>query len=129
MSRKQLYVVALFAALACAPPPGREDPVKGHREYNVLAAEEIEKLNVANAYEAIEKARPQYLRTRGKTTTKATTIERAIVFLDGVPYGVISSLRGINVAQITAIQFYPGGDAVTRFGSQYGAGVIEVRTR
>jgi hypothetical protein len=129
MSREHLCAVALFAAIACAPPPGQGDPVKGHREYNVLAAEEIAKLNVANAYEAIEKARPQYLRTRGKTTTKTTTIERAIVFLDGIPYGVISSLRGINVAQITAIQFYPGSDAVTRFGSEYGAGVIEVRTR
>jgi hypothetical protein len=129
MSRKHLFAVALFAAIACAPQPGREDPVKGHREYNVLPAEEIEKLNVGNAYDAIAKARPQYLKTRGKTTTKATTIERAIVFLDGSPYGVISSLRGINVAQITAIQFYPGNDAVTRFGSQYGAGVIEVRTR
>ncbi|HUQ99910.1 MAG TPA: hypothetical protein VM166_10675, partial [Gemmatimonadaceae bacterium] len=84
MKRKHLYAVALFAAIACAPQPGREDPVKGHREYNVLTAEEIEKLNAANAYEAIEKSRPQYLRTRGKTTTKATTIERAIVFMDGV---------------------------------------------
>jgi hypothetical protein len=129
ISRKQLYAAVFFAAIACAPQPGREDPIKGHREYNVLPAEEMETLNVANAYEAIEKARPQYLRTRGKTTTNTTTIERAVVFLDGVPYGVISSLRGISVAQITVIQFYPGSDAVTRFGSQYGAGVIEVRTR
>ncbi|HUQ98856.1 MAG TPA: hypothetical protein VM166_05325, partial [Gemmatimonadaceae bacterium] len=75
-----------------------------------------------------EKSRPQYLRTRGKTTTKATTIERAIVFMDGVPYGVISSLRGINVAQITVIQFYPGSDAVTRFGLGNASGAIEVTT-
>jgi len=129
MSRKQFYFVAFLAAVACAPPPGQTDPVKGHREYNVLTAEEIEQLNVVNAYEAITKSRPQYLRSRGKSTTKTNSVDRALVFVDGVPYGDISSLRGIAVAQITAIQFYPGSDAVTRFGSQYGAGVIEVRTR
>jgi hypothetical protein len=128
-NRSSFYLLAFLATVGCAPPPGQADPVKGHREYNVLAAEEIESLNVANAYEAITKSRPQFLRTRGKTTTKNNTVDRALVFLDGVPYGDINSLRGISVAQITSIQFYPGSDAVTRFGSQYGSGVIEVKTR
>ena len=129
MSRKHFYAVAFLAALACAPPPSQVDPVKGHREYNVLSAEEIEPMNVANAYEAISKSRPQFLRSRGKTTTKDNAIDRAVVFVDGVPYGDINSLRGITVGQITVIQFYPGTDAVTRFGSQFGSGVIDVRTR
>ena len=132
MTRKQLYFVAVLAALACAPPPpapGEMPPLRLHREPNLLTADEIEELNVVNAYEAISKARPQYLRSRGKTTTRTNTVDRALVFVDGVPYGDLASLRGIAVAQITAIQFYPGSDAVTRFGSQYGAGVIEVRTR
>src|SRR3954462_1864490 len=129
MSRKQFLFVAFLAALACTPPPGQMDPVKGHREYNVLTAEEIESLNVVNAYEAISKSRPQFLRSRGKSTTKTNSVDRALVFMDGVPYGDINSLRGVSVQQITLIQFYPGSNAVTRFGSQYGAGVIEVRTR
>ena len=129
MSRKQFLAVAFLAAIACAPPPGRTDPVKGHREYNVLTAEEIGQMNVANAYEAISKSRPQYLRSRGKSTTKENAIDRAVVFMDGVPYGDINALRGIAIGQITVVQFFPGTDAVTRFGSQFGSGVIDVRTR
>lgn len=130
MLRKTFYAAALLAVAACAPPPGTQtDPVTGHREYNVITAEEIEQLNVVNAYEAIRKARPQYFNSRGKTTTQSRTVERAVVFLDGVPYGQIPSLSQIGVAQITVIQYYPGSAAVTRYGSQYGAGVIEVSTR
>lgn len=42
---------------------------------------------------------------------------------------VDASLRNIAAAQISSIHFIRGTDAVTTYGMQYGAGVIDIRTK
>ena len=53
----------------------------------------------------------------------------AAVFLDGKWFGDLSSLRNISAPQISSIHFIRGTDAVTLYGMQYGAGVIDVKTK
>jgi outer membrane cobalamin receptor len=38
-------------------------------------------------------------------------------------------MRNIAASQISSIHFIRGTDAVTTYGMQYGAGVIDIRTR
>ena len=85
-----------------------------------------------NAYDVISHLRPQYLKTRGRTTIQtAPTVasEYASVFLDSQFYGDLNSLRNIASINIKEIRYLPANESVTRYGMQYGNGVIEIRTR
>ena len=83
----------------------------------------------ANAFEVVSKLRPQFLRSRGRTTITTGASEFPSVFVDGQYYGDLNSLRTIIAPQIKVIHYYNGPDAVTKFGMLYGSGAIEVTTR
>ena len=51
------------------------------------------------------------------------------VFVDGSPAGEASELRRIQPMNVREMRFYPSADAVTRWGRDYSAGVIEVIMR
>jgi hypothetical protein len=55
--------------------------------------------------------------------------EFATVFVDGQYFGDLASLRQLLTAQIKQIKYLNGPNAVTRYGMQYGSGIIEVSTR
>jgi hypothetical protein len=126
MSVKLLSVLTLAVTLACAAsgPPGRTG-----RDSTTIAADEIEASHESNAYDAVAKLRPGFLRSRGRTTINSGASEYPSVFVDGQFYGDLSSLRTIIAPQVKQIHYYNGPDAVTRFGMQYGSGAIEVTTR
>lgn len=54
---------------------------------------------------------------------------RAVVYLDGVRYGRVESLRNLNLEEIREIEFIDAGDATTRFGTDHLGGAILIRTR
>lgn len=52
-----------------------------------------------------------------------------MVYVDGQPFGGLSSLRSIAAPQIHEIRYYGMSDAVTKFGMQSGSGAIEIKTK
>ncbi|HEY3113466.1 MAG TPA: hypothetical protein VGJ62_07275 [Gemmatimonadaceae bacterium] len=123
---KSLYVLTLATAMACAAAGTGTTHVRDSR---LITEQEITAANESNAYDVVAKLRPNFLKTRGRSTINASASEYASVFLDGQLYGDLSTLHNIAATQIREIRYISGTDAVTRYGMQYGAGVIDVRTR
>jgi hypothetical protein len=114
--------------MACAPAASTTSTgVK--RQANVITQPEVQASFESNAYDVISKLRPMFLKTRGRSTVQGQAQEYASVFLDDQFYGDLSSLKNIASTQIQEIRYYPGTEVAMKFGMQYGAGVIAVRTR
>ncbi len=122
-----LYIPTVAAIMACVP--AATGSTHALRDSRVITEQEITAANESNAYDVVAKLRPNFLKTRGRSTINASASEYASVFLDGQLYGDLSALHNIAAPQIREIRYISGTDAVTRYGMQYGAGVIDVRTR
>ena len=96
---------------------------------NVITLQQIQAANVETAYELVSKFRADFLRSRGPNSILLKQTNEARVYLDNVDYGTISSLRNIQAASIAGIRFIQGRDAMTKYGSDHSAGVIEIYTR
>jgi len=116
-------VAALLACSSAGVNPGvKRDP-------NVITHEEFVASNEGNAYDAISKLRPLFLKSRGRTTINADAYDYPVVFVDGQRFGDLNSLKSIVAAQVLEARHLHGPDAVGKYGMQYGGGVIEITTR
>jgi hypothetical protein len=127
MLRKLSYAVVIAVMTACASAGSGNNTV--HRDSNLITQEEIGASTETNAYDAVARLRPLFLRTRGRTSINNQGDEHATVFVDGQRYGDLNSLKNIVANQIREIRYYSGPEAVTKFGMDYGSGAIEVITR
>jgi len=128
MVKKLVFVAAIVGSSACASTGGTSKM----KDYNVIQQSEITAQSGTNAYDVISHLRPQYLKTRGRTSIQAqpsVSSEYASVFVDSQYFGDLTSLRDIAAINIKEIRYLPANEAVTRYGMQYGNGVIEIRTR
>jgi hypothetical protein len=136
MSVKHLYLVAIAAALGCASQnanSGSSSSGVAQKSANYLPFSEIADAHAdANtAYDAVARLRPNWLAAHGVTsTTNASTTEYATVFVDGVLYGDLNTLRTLQAYHVADIRYYD----ITQSGAKYGirggsSGVIDVRTK
>jgi hypothetical protein len=135
MSVKHLYLLAAAAAFACAS--GGNDPgtidTGVPRKSNVLSSVEISaaRADAQTAWEAIARLRPNWLVSHGVTSTVANGggSEYATVYVDGQPYGDITTLHGIPAYHVSEIRYYNITEAGAKYGLRGGgSGVIEVIT-
>jgi hypothetical protein len=118
----------LCIGAACAPKTGANRAAS--RSPELITAEEIVESQAASAYEAVLKLRAHFLNSRGQTSVlNRSAPELPNVYLDGVKYGPVSSLRNIPANQVAQIRLYRAWEASTRFGTGNVAGVIEVISR
>ena len=125
-ARWALAVVALSIS-ACTPPRLG----LGKTSQNQLITEsEVEASHGSNAYEVIAKLRAGFLTYRGETSLyKSRSTPYPTVWVDGMEFGPIASLRNVPAAQIATIRLYRSWDATTKFGVGNMGGVIEITTR
>jgi len=134
MSVKHLCLIAVAAILGCAPATGTSGtsgtpPVP--RRGTLLTAEEIlaAHADVATAYDAISRLRPNWLAARGATFDPPSS-EFPVVFVNGRLYGELNSLRNIDASHVADVRYYSSAEAGSIFGLQGGlSGVIEVRMK
>jgi hypothetical protein len=104
----------------------------GHfdRRY-LISAEEIEaaKRPGWNAWDLIAQTRPTFLRSRGATSLRDLTPVQAVVYVDGIYFGKLESLRNLAVEEIRQIEFISSGDATTRYGTDHLGGAILISPR
>jgi len=93
---------------------------------NLLTRAELASVSANNAYEAIERLRPQWLRPRGPTSVTQPEGDWPLVYMDNVRAGDVSMLPNIPVDDIGEIRFITGSDATTRWGTGVTGGVIEI---
>jgi len=127
MGIRYLYLIALAAVIGCASAASGTSGSR--REPNLITAEDIARIPATNAYEAIERLRPLFLRSRGKTSINTPNTQYPTVYVDGVRYGDLNSLRNILATHVLDIRSYNGAEAGAKFGLQNTAGVIEVRMK
>jgi hypothetical protein len=131
---KHFHLVIAAALVACASggsDPGTLPNAPTARKSNVLTFAEMSEAHadVATAYEALARLRPNWLASHGVTSTVASGggTEYASVFVDGQPYGDLASLRNIPAYHVTEFRYYSITEAGARFGLRAGSsGVIEV---
>ena len=100
---------------------------------NTLTAEEIAEVEALTAYEAVQYARPLWLRPRAlhAGATPAMGSERAgpMVYLDGVRVGTADELRRLRADRVVVMEYLSPSDATNRFGTNHESGAILVTTR
>jgi hypothetical protein len=114
-------VVVIVAACATAPSTqyGSRAPV---RSPHLLTAEDISRVQVTSAYEAVERLKPNFLLGMRGEAIRA-------VYLNGTRLlGGLENLRSIDASTIQQIVFLNGIEASTFYGSGNGAGVLLVST-
>jgi hypothetical protein len=127
MSARQLTTFAVLALItACASGSSGDTAPRGSRDLITLA--EIEGVEVTNAYDLIQRLRPEMLRARGQGSF-ASGPTPAVVYLDGVKHGQIGELRSMPKEVVTEIRYINGPDATTRFGTGHMGGAILITSR
>lgn len=127
-----LVATVLVATLACAANQGSDG---GFRSRDVLTLEQINSVRATNAYQAVERLKSQWLRTRGSSQLPAAegqpqfTENEVLVYLDDQRLGGVENLRSIEIAAIQYIQYYSPSEAGARWGFNHGGGVIFVSTQ
>jgi len=100
---------------------------------NRLTADEIAEVSAITAYEAVEYARPQWLRPRslraGATPSMGSDTGGPVVYLDGVRLGTTEELRRLRADSVAEMQYLGPSDATNRFGTNHDHGAILVTTR
>lgn len=121
-------VLACVAILGCAQQ--RVGPSVASSDPALITFEEIEASRDANAFDLIQRLRPNFLTYRGETSlSKGRSSPYPTVYLDGQEYGPIGSLRNIPASQISSIRLLRSWEATTRYGTGNMGGVIAITTR
>ena len=77
-------------------------------------------------WDAIRRLRPQWLRTRGRTSLTGQSPDEPAVYVGGTRYGALRDLQRMEVAQVARISFIEPIEATTRFGTGHTGGAIMI---
>jgi TonB-dependent Receptor Plug Domain len=117
--------LVLGLATACAhskPPATGVNP-------DVITEDDIERIHVRTAYDAVVRLHANMLVRRGQTSLMRTSSPDPNVYLDDVFIGPVGELKGIQASVVASIRVYSAGQSATRFGAGNMGGVIEVYTK
>jgi outer membrane cobalamin receptor len=126
MPRARWLVLALALSLACHHQAAES---RGSGSHNVITQDEIDATEATNVYDVIARLHGNYLNDRGPVSLKSNIRSRATVFLNDQEYGIPETMRNIPPGRVAEIRYFPGTDALARFGAQYGGGVIQLISR
>ena len=119
--------IALLVA-GCGPA-GSGGTREASPSSRMLLADEIRTVGATNAYQAVTRLRPTWLRSRGVVSLRNPSAGEVVVYLDGVRFGGPRSLESIQAESIFQIEYLDPSDAHARFGIGHLGGAIVVRTR
>jgi hypothetical protein len=120
-----IVAAALLTLGACNPTSARVAP----KERNLITADEIVKSNATNAFEAVERLRPAFLRTRGSQSLQNQEPPTPIIYVDGMRYGTLQTLSSVPTMGIVSIQYLSAIEATQRFGMGNEGGAIMIVTK
>lgn len=134
MRRSLTTAVVALAALViggCAAPSG--EPGAPRRDRNLIVAAEIEASDARNAYELVERLRPQWLNpNRGGTSLGGAGMVGIVVYHEQSRLGGVEALRNHPLGGIARIRFLDASTAAATLpgiGSGQVAGAIVIESR
>jgi len=126
--RKIATTIALLLGVALGACTHRA-PSTGFTAGNVISRADIERVRAKTALDAVQRVRPDALTKRGTKSIMLDAQSYPVVFLNTQYYGKIDELRNMSADDIEEIRIFGNADAVTKFGAQYGGGVIQLISR
>ena len=99
------------------------------QDRNLITADEIAKSNATNAYEAVERLRPAFLRTRGSQSLQNQVPPTPMIYIDGMRYGPLQTLSSVPAIGIVSIQYLTAIEATQRYGFGNEGGAIMITTK
>lgn len=124
LARLLVVLLTVVSLHACASSGSRTAP----KQRNLITAEEFATLNVMDAYEVVEKLRPEFLRSRGVGSLRSRQPDLPVVYIDGVRAGGLGELRRVPRTVLAEISYLAAADATTRYGIDHVGGAILVVT-
>ena len=94
---------------------------------SVITEEELATASELNAYEVVQRLRPQWLTTRGPATFSGQQGIR--VYVDGISRGFVTELASLRAVSVKSMRYLTGREATARFGTDHGDGAILVTMR
>ena len=125
MIRSIRWLFVVLVLVACT----RQTARTGSADRDTITEEEIAGTSAITAYEVVHKLRGNFLSNRGKTTILGRSSPTPVVYVDGVRYGEIPSLRNISATTVQSIRLFRAWEAQQRYGNDVMGGVIEVTTK
>jgi hypothetical protein len=121
--------VIAVAQLACYSGAARSRAPLTSRNY--VSAAEMAAQPTGSLYEALQRLRPEFLRSRGVTTFAGGVIEEGlpIVYCDHMRLGGLEWLRNIPASDVVEVRFLSAGEAQFRYGNGHQGGVIDIVTK
>ena len=126
--RTRFLAVLTSAFLAGCASAGTGSASSATHNANIITRDEIATVQVTNAYDAVQRLRPQFFRSHGSTSMAPSDAGLPMVYLNRQKYGDISSLKFIDVGAIREIHYYTPAEATNRFSVGSPSGAIEVIT-
>ena len=96
--RRRVRYHAMGAALVLSVACTRPSNLPVVQSSDVITRDELSRTTALNAYEAVERLRPQFLKDRGRTSLLQQGSRTPIVVLDDRPLGDMSALRDISIS-------------------------------
>ena len=116
------FGLSLTACVRAAPAPELANQ-------SLITRADIERIHAMTALDIVQRYRSDVLTARAPSSVLLNKHIHPVVFLNGQPYGAVDELRNLPADGVEEVRFFSGPDAVTKFGSQYGGGVILVVSR
>ena len=119
--RAVVFAVALAMGLVGCASSGSGGARPAGATTNRIVAAELEPLGQINPIRAIERLRPQWLRTRSG--------DPPILHVDGARRSSLNDMNSYQLAEIDRIEYLSASDATTRYGTGYAGGAILLYTK
>ncbi len=128
-----LVAIATLLTLACSSSgrssSGLSSQSNARNRGAMISAEELATTAELDAYDAVRRLRPMWLRTRGQVTLTGQGRAGIRVYVNGSRRGELQALRAIRATAIESITFLSSAEATTRFGVDHSDGAIMVVLR
>ena len=120
-----LVATAVLLALGCSSS-GRSSESNARNRGDVISVEELATTAELDAYQAVRRLRPMWLRTRGPVSLSLQGRAGIRVYVNGSRRGELDVLRSFRATDIESITYLSAPEATTRFGVDHSNGAIMV---
>jgi hypothetical protein len=127
--RAAILVAVLPLVSACVSVGSSASSSGPRPERNLITAEEIAGVSVANLFDAVRLLRPQWLSTTNPSTFRVSAEGTIIVYMDRIRFGEPEQLRQFPPSIALSVRFLDPSEANAEFGVGHLKGAIMVTTR
>lgn len=126
MSTSSALVGTMALLMLACSSSGRSSESNARNRAAVISVEELATTAELDAYQAVRRLRPMWLRTRGPVSLSLQGRAGIRVYVNGSRRGELDVLRSFRATDIESITYLSAPEATTRFGIDHSDGAIMV---